>query len=62
MTQPAEPRARPADAGQLSSYPAALPFLPVLYSAWADGELTQAEIESIQAKLAGQSWPEEGAH
>ena len=57
-----EPTARPADASQLSSYPAALPFLPLLYVAWADGELTQAEIESIQTKLAEQSWPEEGAH
>ena len=64
MTQSAEPRpsTKPADADQLSSYPAALPFLPLLYVAWADGELTRAEIESIQAKLAGQSWPEEGAH
>ena len=64
MTQAAdsEPTARPADASQLCSYPAALPFLPLLYVAWADGELTQAEIESIQAKLAEQSWPEEGAH
>ena len=57
-----EPTARPADASQLSSYPAALPFLPLLYVAWADGELTQAAIESIQTKLAEQSWPEEGAH
>ena len=64
MTQREQPdtTAKPADAGQLSSYPAALPFLPLLYVAWADGELTRAEMESIQAKLAEQSWPEEDAH
>ena len=64
MTKQAEsePAARPADASQLSSYTAALPFLPLLYIVWADGELTAAELESIQAKLAAQPWPEEGAH
>ena len=46
----------------LAPYSAAVPFLPLLYVAWADGELTRAEIESTQAKLAGQSWPEKGAH
>ena len=63
MTKSAEsePTARPADASQLSSCAAAVPFLPLLYVAWADGELTSSELENIQAKLAEQSWPEEGA-
>jgi len=56
-----EPIARPADASQLSSCAAAVPFLPLLYVAWADGELTSSELKNIQAKLAEQSWPEEGA-
>ena len=56
-----QPTAKPVDASQLSAHPAVVPFLPLLYVAWADGELTAAEVESIQARLEGQTWPEEGA-
>ena len=63
MTKPAEsePTAKPVDASQLSAHSAAVPFLPLLYVAWADGELTGAELKSIQARLEEQSWPREGA-
>lgn len=33
--------------------PAALPFLPALYVAWADGDLTANELEEIRRKIQG---------
>ena len=61
MTPPAHsgPSEKPVDPSRLSACPAALPFLPLLFVAWEDEELTPAEIESIQAKLDEQSWLEE---
>jgi hypothetical protein len=32
--------------------PRLLPFLPVVYTAWADGDLEAAEIEDIRVRLA----------
>ncbi len=33
-----------------------LPLLPMIYVAWADGDLTPAELESICEKLKTQAW------
>lgn len=36
--------------------PSVLPLLPMIYVAWADGDLTTAELESIYEKIKSQSW------
>ncbi len=38
--------------------PALLPFLPMLYVAWADAVLTPSEIELIRTKVEAQAWLE----
>ncbi len=41
---------------QFTELPALLPFLPMLYVAWADAVLTPAEIELIGVKIEAQTW------
>ena len=36
--------------------PSVLPFLPMIYVAWADSDLTPAEHESIYEKIKYQPW------
>ncbi|HVS61991.1 MAG TPA: acyl-CoA dehydrogenase [Thermoanaerobaculia bacterium] len=45
----AKPSARDLDS-------ALLPFAPLLYVAWADGELTDVEIASIRSRIEGAEW------
>ena len=41
---------------QFTELPALLPFLPMLYVAWADAVLTPAEIKHISTQIDAQSW------
>ncbi|MEZ4884541.1 MAG: acyl-CoA dehydrogenase [Chitinophagales bacterium] len=41
---------------QFSELPALLPFLPMLYVAWADAVLTPSEINLIRTKIEAQGW------
>ncbi|MSP63225.1 MAG: acyl-CoA oxidase [Myxococcales bacterium] len=41
--------------------PELLPFLPLVYAAWADGVLTARELEAIRGRISAQDWLEEGA-
>jgi acyl-CoA oxidase len=41
--------------------PELLPFLPLVYAAWADGVLTARELEVIRGRVAAQEWLDEGA-
>ncbi len=36
--------------------PSVLPFLPIIYVAWADSDLTPAELESIYEKIKSEPW------
>jgi acyl-CoA oxidase len=49
MRNPTNPRT--AEVGMIASDPAGLPFLPLIYAAWADGELTGEEINDIRKRF-----------
>ena len=36
--------------------PSVLPFLPMIYVAWADSDLTTTELESVREKIKSQPW------
>lgn len=42
---------RQPETPKLADDPAALPFLPLIYVAWADGDLREAEIDAIRAQV-----------
>ena len=52
--EPFEPAAAdaPPPPDALFEDPALLPFLPMVYVAWADGDLSASEIEEISSRLA----------
>ena len=39
--------------------PAVLPLLPMIYVAWADGVLSEEELQAISGKVREQSWLDE---
>ena len=41
---------------QFTNLPALLPFLPMLYVAWADAVLSPTELETVKAKIDAQAW------
>ncbi len=36
--------------------PSVLPFLPMIYVAWVDSDLTTTELESVREKIKSQPW------
>ncbi len=42
---------RQPEAPKLADDPAALPFLPLIYVAWADGDLSEVELAAIRARV-----------
>lgn len=52
---PHKPRSAPLDDWP-KDMPELLPFLPLVYLAWADGMLSASEFEAIRYRVSSQSW------